>query len=71
MRSVEELVAKLKVGKVIRREKVIEESTGPNVFCFPSFDTYTENSDEKSARYRYCGYVDKNVLEVPAINVTH
>jgi E3 SUMO-protein ligase PIAS1 len=34
MKSVEELVAKLRIGKVIRKEKVIEESTGPNVFCF-------------------------------------
>jgi hypothetical protein len=33
--------------------------------------TLTGNSDQKSARRRYCGYVDENVLEVPTFNVTN
>lgn len=34
MRSVEELVAKLRMGKVIRKDKVIEESTRHKVFVY-------------------------------------
>jgi tRNA(Ile2) C34 agmatinyltransferase TiaS len=69
MKSVEELVAKLRQGKVIRMDKVIEESTWHKVFVF-LVSMLTQTSDEKSARCRYCGYVDENVLEVPAINAT-
>jgi hypothetical protein len=34
MRSVEELVAKLRMGKVIRKDKVIEESRRHKVFVY-------------------------------------